>query len=65
MGDIELNLNYLECPKCKNSYALYLHRKSIERNGICAHCFKEKRQTLDEREMKLMDWVDLGSKGNE
>lgn len=60
MSDIELKLNYLECPKCKNSYALYMHRKSMERHGMCAHCYKKSKEqtaSLDEREMKLMDWV--------
>lgn len=47
MSDIELKLNCIECPKCKNSYALYMHRKSIERNGMCDHCFREKEQVVD------------------
>ena len=47
MSDIELKLNYIECPKCKNSYALYMHRKSVERNGMCDHCFREKEQVVD------------------
>ena len=62
---VDLNLNYVECPKCHNSYALYFHRVSIERNGMCAHCYKsskEKAALLDKQEMKLMDWV-KGSKG--
>ena len=59
-----LELNYLKCPICGNSYALYFHRKSMERHGMCAHCYKKpKEQTtsLDKQESKLMDWVDLGA----